>query len=182
MSSGRWTMRNCSGHETAGRSGCRAASTTAGLGLAKRRNHLGLERTARMGVDGPVDRLGADLALAVLRVHESQSGSDLVRRPESVAKTVTHPLPQPTALDQLATTNTRATPLPITTTGFSGPVTAGRRTTSGKLSADRRRRTPQQPRNRSQACSAVGFDHDRGAILWAQVFVLSFQGNLRSGP
>ena len=170
------------GDKAASRSRRRAASTAAGLGLAQRRDHLRLERAARIRVDGSVDRLGAVVPATVLRVHESQSGSDLMRRPESVAKTVTDSLPQPTALDELAMTDAGATSLPITTTGLGGTVAVGRRrATSRPFTTDRRRRALEPPGDRSQARAAVGFDHDRHPILSAQVFVFSFQRNLRTG-
>lgn len=170
------------GDEAARRGGCASPAPSGRLGLAQGGDHLGLERTARMRVDGPIDRLGADLALAVIRVHATQSGSDLLRRPEPVAQTVSDPLPQPVPLDDLVRPNAGATSPLITTGSLSCPVAAGRtRTASAQFTTDRRGRPIQPARNRSYARSSLGFYHDRRALFGAQVFVLSFQGNLRAG-
>ena len=170
------------GDEAARRGGRGSPAPSRRLGLAQGGDHLGLERTARMRVDGPIDRLGADLALAVIRVHATQSGSDLLRRPEPVAQTVSDPLPQPVPLDDLVRPNAGETSPLVTTASLGCPVAAGRtRTASAQFTTDRRGRPIQPARNRSYARASLGFHHDRRALFGAQVFVLSFQGNLRAG-
>ena len=165
------------GNHGAARRRCSPLAALA-LGSAQSIDHRLAQRPFRVGIDGRVNGLVADVLVGIIGVHGLKSAGDLLRRPSPVDQPIAHPGMKPCAGHQFLAPPAAPAPRPVCLRGVRRAIRAcGWRVPAPQFTTHSRWAATNPMSRLSNAHAPLVFTEDHGALFTAEVSVSGIHRN-----